>query len=118
MIESVKCTTTSCAMLACCCTHWVVGEYSIPKFLEAKEDIAQRRVRGKELDLPRAVKEYIVICDCSASPLHLQNHGLRTSELLQSLLEPVEIVFQLLESIQNATVWSQRLLLHDLIYRD
>ena len=71
MIESVKCTTTSWRVLASHCRYWVVGEYSIPKFLEAEEDVAQRRVRCEELDLPRAVKEYIVICDCSASPQHL-----------------------------------------------
>jgi hypothetical protein len=41
MIESVKCTTTSWRMLASHYRYWAVGEYSIPKFLEAEENVAQ-----------------------------------------------------------------------------
>jgi hypothetical protein len=62
MMESVRCTTTSCKVLAPNCKLWVVGEYSIPKFLEAEEDVPQRCVVCEELDLAGAVKEDIVIC--------------------------------------------------------
>jgi hypothetical protein len=47
--------------LAWCCWQWVVGEYSIPKFLKAKEDVSQRAMVREELDLSRAVKQNIVI---------------------------------------------------------
>lgn len=39
------------------------GQYSIPNFLEAEEDVPQRAVMCEELDLARAVKQNIVICD-------------------------------------------------------
>ena len=86
MIESVKCTTTSWALLAKYFTHRVVGEYSIPKLLEAEEDVAQRRMRCEQLDLPRTVKQDIVICDYSASLLLIHCCGVRTSELFQPFL--------------------------------
>jgi hypothetical protein len=38
-IESVRCKTTSCNGLAWCYGQRVVGEYSIPKFLKAKENV-------------------------------------------------------------------------------
>jgi hypothetical protein len=38
-------------------------QYSIPKFLEAKEDVPQGAVMCEELDLARTIKENIVICD-------------------------------------------------------
>jgi hypothetical protein len=39
------------------------GQYSIPNFLEAEEDVPQGAVMCEELDLARTVKENIVICD-------------------------------------------------------
>jgi hypothetical protein len=56
MIESVKCTTTSYVGLACCRWQRVVGEYSIPEFLKAKEDVPQRAVVCEELDLARTIE--------------------------------------------------------------
>lgn len=41
MMESVKCTTTSWSRLALGYRPWVVGEYSIPQFLKAEEDVPQ-----------------------------------------------------------------------------
>jgi hypothetical protein len=61
MIESVRCTTTSWQVLAPNCKVWVVGEYSIPKFLKAEEDVPQRAVVCEELDLAGAVEENIVV---------------------------------------------------------
>jgi hypothetical protein len=36
-------------------------EYSVPKFLEAEEDVAQRGMVGEEFDLAGAVEEDVVI---------------------------------------------------------
>lgn len=41
MTESVKCTTTSYEKSGLCCKPWAMGEYSIPEFLKAEEDVAQ-----------------------------------------------------------------------------
>lgn len=35
---------------------------SVPKFLQAEEDISQRRMVREEFDLARAIEEYIIIC--------------------------------------------------------
>jgi hypothetical protein len=39
----------------------VVGEYSIPKFLKAEEDIPQGAVVSEELDLTWAIEKNIVV---------------------------------------------------------
>ena len=49
--------------LASRCRPRVVGEYSIPKFLKAKEYVPQRAVVSEELDLARAVEYHVLICD-------------------------------------------------------
>jgi hypothetical protein len=41
------------------------GEYSVPQFLKAEEDVAQGGVVCEELDLAGAVKEDVVICKMS-----------------------------------------------------
>jgi hypothetical protein len=71
MIESVKCMTTSWKVLAPNCKPWVVGEYSIPKFLKTEEDIPQRSVVCEELDLAGAVEENIIVYCTLVLPLSL-----------------------------------------------
>jgi hypothetical protein len=86
MIESVRCTTTSWGVLAPNCRVWVVGEYSIPKFLKTEEDVAQRAVVREELDLAGAVEENVVVYCTLTWPLSRRIAVLRTSELLQAFL--------------------------------
>lgn len=38
------------------------GEYSVPEFLEAEEDVAERGVVREKLDLAGAVEEDVVVC--------------------------------------------------------
>jgi hypothetical protein len=83
-----------------------VGEYSIPKFLKAKEDVSQRAMVCEELNLSRTVEQNIVIymdiSTCFLSFVLL----LRTSEFLQAFLEPVKVVLQFLERKKHSTIWS------------
>jgi hypothetical protein len=90
--------------LAWCCWQWVVGEYSIPKFLKAKEDVSQRAMVREELDLSRTVEQNIVICANVNTRSLSCEVLLRTSEFLQAFLQPVKVVLQLLERKQHSAV--------------
>jgi hypothetical protein len=68
------------------------GQYSIPKFLKAEEDVAQRAVMCEELDLSRAIKENVVICHAINIISFSFSMLLRTSELFQAFLEPVKVL--------------------------
>jgi len=49
-------------LLASSCKAWVVGEYSIPQFMKAEEDVPQRPMVREEFDLAWTVKQNVVIC--------------------------------------------------------
>ena len=70
-------------VLAFSCQLWVVGEYSIPKFLKPEEDVPQRCVVCKELDLAGAVEEDIVVYQI-LTYLPSLLRVLRTPEFLQA----------------------------------
>ena len=73
---------------------------SVPQFLQPEEDVAQAVVVREQLDLARAVEQDVVV-----------------AQRRQALLEPLDVVLQLLERVQHAAVGAQLLLLHGLVGR-
>lgn len=65
------------------------------------EDVAQRRVVRVDLDLAGAVEQDVVL-----------------AQLLQPVLQPLHVVFELLERVQDPAVGSQAIVRHDLLERD
>jgi hypothetical protein len=96
------------------------GQYSIPDFLEAEEDVPQRAMMCEELDLSGAVEEDVVVCGCiSICSASVGVSALvRTSELLQAFCQPVKVVLQLFQRKQDSAIRAKTLLLHNLVYRD
>ena len=74
---------------------------SIPNLLDPEEQIPQTRMMRKELHLPRAIKQYVVL-----------------PEPLQPFLQPPRIVLQLLKRVERPAVGAQLLVRHDLLERD
>jgi len=66
-----------------------VGADSVPELLYPEEDVSERGVMREKLDLPRAIKEHVVLYRAHPS-VPCSTHEARprspTSELLQSLL--------------------------------
>ena len=75
--------------------------YPVPHLLELKEDIAQRVMVGVELDLAGAIEEDVGF-----------------AELAQTGLQPLEVVLELLEGVEDAAVGAQAVVGHDLLEGD
>jgi hypothetical protein len=69
--------------------------------LKLEEDIPQRIVVRIELHLARAVEEDVVV-----------------AKLLEAFLQPLKVVLQLLECVENAAVGTQLVFLHDVLKLD
>lgn len=75
--------------------------HSEAQLLQFEEDVSKGVVMGVQLDLTRAVKQYVVF-----------------SQLLEALSKPFKVVLQLFKGIQDAAVRTEFVLLHDIFELD